>query len=357
MKILFFTKHEINWGSGRERVGVYLDSFTQRGYICSVMYCIPNRLSMAWIGGKTGNTLVSKIYSFWYSRIIKNLKLIWIIIFAKRFDIIFIQKLNLTYPLLTMLSSRNKNIVFDYDDLCFNIANQRSILVALRQYKRIIAGNGYLADIAIRAKGNEGVTVIPTAIDCNFYTFKEKVANARPIVIGWAGSGENHFRHLELLVTPLRQLQKRYDFTFKLLGAMRSEKILSLFAFLGSRFVAVDWLAMNELPAAIQEFDVGLMPLRDNLQARGKCGFKVLQYMATGAAVVASPVGVNAQIIRDGENGLLASDDSGWIEKISSLIDDRQLRRRLALEARKTVQERYSLEVTSQSLLRVLSKV
>lgn len=357
MRICFFTKYGINWGSSRERVGLYLRRAEKRGHTYKVIDCIPDRLSRMWISSGQYNPLLIKILSFWYGRILKNFKLILIIILAKKFDLIFIQKLNLPYPLLTMLRERNKNIVFDYDDLCFDAGNQDSIVRALRQYKRIIAGNGYLADIAIGAKDREGVSIIPTAIDCNFYSFKEKAVNKRPVVIGWAGSGENHLRHLGLLVAPLRELLKKYDFVFNLLGAMRSERILGLFAFLGLKLNAIDWLAMDDLPGAIQEFDIGLMPLQDDLQARGKCGFKLLQYMATGAAVVASPVGVNTQIIRDGENGLLAANESEWIEKISSLIDGPQLRKRLASNARKSVEDRYSLDTVSDALFDTLESI
>lgn len=350
---LFFTKYEISWGSSRERIGVYLRFLEEKSFTYKIISCIPTNLSQIWIGKKGQGLLLRKIYSFWHSRILKNLKFIWLICIAKRFDVILIQKINLIYPLVYILTLRNKNIVFDFDDQCFKNTQYPAIL---KLYKCIIAGNKYLAEIAVGVRGTDNTFIIPTPIDCNLYFPKENPSESASITIGWAGSGENHLRHLQLLVNPLKELQRQFDFTFKLVGAMYSKKIKELFGFLDHRFVCIDWIDnLYHLPMIIQTFDIGVMPLKDDAESRGKCGFKTLQYMASGVPVVISPVGVNNDIVRNGINGFLAKEEHEWIEKLATLIQDKELRRKFAKRGRITVEELYSLEKTASRFIEILN--
>ncbi len=374
VKICFFTKHEINWGSSRERIGVYLDRLKKRGHSYKVISCIPNELSQIWISGRKRNQLSNAIYSFWYSRALKHIKLIWIIIIARRFDVIVVQKINLIYPLIRILKLRNRNIIFYFDDQCFwdlesvrvgkvGLAKKINFWkrglqhpAVLRLYSHVIAGNKYLAGIAAAIQMKDRITVIPTPIDCKLYTLAEKKNQSTPAIIGWAGSGENHLRHLELLTKPLQELVKRYDINFKLVGAMRSNRIKNLFGILGPKFISIDWVDSNELPRTIQSFDIGVMPLMDDDESRGKCAFKVLQYMAAGIPVVISPVGINKEIVKDGINGFLAGDADEWIKKLSSLIEDEELRKNFAQKGRKTAEEQYSLDKTSNAFVELMER-
>jgi len=118
----------------------------------------------------------------------------------------------------------------------------------------------------------------------------------------------------------------------------------------------IKWSLDTEL-AEMSEFDIGIMPLPDDEWAKGKCGLKALQYMAMGIPCVASPVGVNTEIIQDGVNGFLAKDEKEWIEKLSLLIKNSELRQRLGKAGRKTVEERYSVKVWAPRYVEIIKKV
>ena len=107
----------------------------------------------------------------------------------------------------------------------------------------------------------------------------------------------------------------------------------------------------------LHSLDIGLMPLIDDPWSRGKCGFKLLQYMASGIPSVSSPVGVNKEIIKDGVNGMLATEESEWIEKITMLIKDANLRNSIAKRGRKRVVENYSLDENSKELITLFNKL
>jgi glycosyltransferase involved in cell wall biosynthesis len=115
-----------------------------------------------------------------------------------------------------------------------------------------------------------------------------------------------------------------------------------------------DWSEENEI-RYIQEMDIGIMPVRENLWARGKSGYKLIQYMACGLPVVASPIGVNCEIVESDVNGFLARSDDEWERALTGLIDDAMLRNRLGEAARERAVERYSLAVHGPRLTALLS--
>jgi glycosyltransferase involved in cell wall biosynthesis len=114
-----------------------------------------------------------------------------------------------------------------------------------------------------------------------------------------------------------------------------------------------DWDEATET-AEIGNFDVGIMPLPDNPWERGKCGFKLIQYMACGKPVVASPVGVNREIVVEGVNGFLASTQKEWVDALLRLKENPALRRTMGERGRRMVEERYCLQVTAPRLQRIL---
>jgi glycosyltransferase involved in cell wall biosynthesis len=117
----------------------------------------------------------------------------------------------------------------------------------------------------------------------------------------------------------------------------------------------IDWREDTEIED-IRRFDVGIMPLPDEPWARGKCGFKLIQYMACGLPVVASPVGVNSEIVQDNVSGFLATSTSEWVDALNVLLDSVETRRKMGAAGRQRVQEKYCLTVTAPKLVEVLEQ-
>src|SRR5262249_10552953 len=149
---------------------------------------------------------------------------------------------------------------------------------------------------------------------------------------------------------PLRRLAATDRFVLRLSGTIETVRVEGVTA------VVEPWSVDREVEL-FNTCDIGVYPLPDDEWARGKCGFKAIQFMACGVPVVAAAVGVNREIIRDGVNGFLASSDDEWTAKLQRLIADDDLRRRIGEAGRRTIEERYSLAVNAPRLASLLSDV
>ena len=250
-------------------------------------------------------------------------------------------------------------IVYDFDDAIFlpavSEANKAvsflkdpdkvSEILALSQH--VTVGNEFLAGYA--RKFNSHVTVIPTAVDTNRFVPRPDPppADGRKLVVGWIGSPTT-FQYLESLKDVLAAVSARHPFTLKVSGAGRAVH------FPGVDVQVVPWSMADEV-SLFNTCDIGVYPLTDDDWSRGKCGFKAIQCMACGVPVVAAAVGVNREIINHGVNSMLASTPQEWIERLSVLLTDAELRRQMAIAGRRTIEERYSLRVTAPQLAAVLT--
>src|SRR5262249_8292147 len=135
-------------------------------------------------------------------------------------------------------------------------------------------------------------------------------------VIGWTGLASN-IPYLEIAAPALRQLARHTDFELQIVA--EDWRPLNRLNLAGVRVRLIPWSEGNEIEV-LRRFDVGLMPLPDNGWTRFKCGFKLIQYMALGIPGIASPVGVNADIVRHGETGFLAETPSQWFDCMARLL-------------------------------------
>lgn len=278
---------------------------------------------------------------------------------VREFDLVYIlRETSLLGPALFERLIRAKRIpyVFDFDDAIFlpnsSEANRAFSFLkfpgktstACQLAAHVMAGNEYLADYARRF--NRSVTVVPTTVDTEKFRPPQPAWEAMKPELVWTGSPTTA-RYLESLSGALQRLRRRHDFTLRVIGASRV-------ALPGIDVELLPWRPETEA-SNLEGAWAGLMPAPDDAWARGKCGCKALQYMAVGVPAVCSPVGMNAQLIQDGENGLLASTEDEWVEKLTLVLNSTDLRRRLGQTGRKTVEAWYSAEVQAPRVYKIFS--
>jgi glycosyltransferase involved in cell wall biosynthesis len=229
----------------------------------------------------------------------------------------------------------NPNMLLEFDDAIFlTPLHGRKIPKLITMSQHVIVGNDYLKDYAL--KFNPHVSVIPTVVDTERYRAKQDYRTQGQVNIGWVGLAYNlpYLKQLEGTFQKLKSEVGDFKFTVICSKGLKMDGVKTDFK---------PWNYDDEAKD-IGTFDIGIMPLADDGWTKGKCGLKVLQYMACGVPVVASPVGVNQEIIRDGENGCLAAKEDEWVDKLTLLLSDEALRRKLGQEGRKTVEDHYSLK-------------
>ena len=248
-------------------------------------------------------------------------------------------------------------VVSDYDDAVFHRYDLHSspivrtllgnkIAGVMSRSALVLAGNDYLAEYAIAA-GARRIEIAPTVVDCEAYGPRAIPSLGSPVV-GWIGSPST-FPFVEAVAPLLDGLGRDMGVRTMIVGASADQKGSAPFSFR-------DWAEDREI-ADIQSMDIGIMPLPDTPWARGKCGYKLIQYMGCGLPVVASPVGVNAKIVEHGVNGFLAETEEEWEAALTALINDPDLRQRMGQEGRKKVEAEYSLQVHGPRVARLLREV
>jgi glycosyltransferase involved in cell wall biosynthesis len=251
-------------------------------------------------------------------------------------------------------------IIYDFDDTIWSPAqaHMNGIFSRLHFYGKtsricriaaaVTPGNEFLADYA--RKRNSSVYVMPTSIELDDYPVISEPSADRPFVVCWTGSTSTlpHFEHAR---PALEQLAKTIPLTVKVICNQPPSRPIA-----GAEMRFVAWSAEREAEE-LGDCHAGIMPLPDDEIARGKCGLKALQYMATGRPVVVSPVGINTDIIHHGENGLLASSTDELVVALTTLASDAELRRRMGAKARGTIEERYSGEVVANAFAAVVRSV
>jgi glycosyltransferase involved in cell wall biosynthesis len=273
------------------------------------------------------------------------------------YDFVFVHReaAPLGPPVLEWIIAKvlRKKIIFDFDDAIWlaNTSAHNRVAARLKWHHktasicrwshRVSAGNRYLADYA--GQFNAHVTVNPTTIDTVGLHNQLKHQATPEVVIGWTGT-HSTIGYLAPLVPVLRELEKEYTFTFLVISDQPPDFTLKSLCYL-------PWNKTTERQDLLR-MNIGIMPLTDDPWAKGKCGFKALQYMALGIPAVASPVGVNCDIIRNGVDGYLCSTNAEWKHALAQLLGDDALRTRLGRAARQRIEESYSVQANRLTFLR-----
>jgi glycosyltransferase involved in cell wall biosynthesis len=237
--------------------------------------------------------------------------------------------------------------ILDVDDAIFLYREGRTAERLARLCETVICGNAYLAEWFSAKKKN--VVVIPTAVDTDRYLPRVAQSLAGGPVLGWIGTSGN----LEYLRGIEGSLRRALDAVPSARLRVVSDRAPVLRRLAPERVEFIPWSERSEL-AAIQGMDIGLMPLQDSPWARGKCSFKMLQYMACGLPVVVSPVGMNAEVLALGPCGLAASTEEGWTDALLALLEGHNERLRRGAEGRRIVEASFSIRAVVPQLARAL---
>ncbi len=276
---------------------------------------------------------------------------------ARDWDVLWIEKE--LFPWLPAcaerwLARRGVPMVVDYDDAWFHRydrhgnAGVRRLLGAkidrvMRAAAIVVAGNAYIARHATDA-GARRVEIVPTVVDTDAHGVAEPTAG-RPFTIGWIGAPANA-RYLDPIRPALERACREAGARLLIVGGGPD----ALAGLPGER------RAWNEAREAgdLADMDVGLMPLPDTPFERGKCGYKLIQYMAAGRPAIASPIGVNGTIVEPGRTGFLATSTDEWADALLALARDPGLRRRMGTVARARVEADYSLHAWAPRVVELL---
>lgn len=281
---------------------------------------------------------------------------------SRRYDLLWIEKEAMPWlPARFEHAWLPKGVpyVLDYDDAVFHYYDQhrnpmvRALLAGkhpalMGNAALVVAGNEYLAEVSKQA-GARRVALVPTVIDLQRYPLPKvkRVGVGVPPCVGWIGQ-----RVTAAFLSP-------YSSLFRDLAASGSARFLAVgidASDLGLPMDSVAWDEATEVEA-VSGFDIGIMPLQDAPFERGKCGYKLIQYMACGLPVVASPVGVNRQIVEHGVNGFLADTLDEWERALRVLLNDPALRHSMGQAGRRKVEQQYSLQVTGPHMASLLRGV
>lgn len=340
-KLLFLTKYGNLGASSRLRTLQYLP-FLSRFDITVSSLISDDMLSYLYKHKKHNKSLLFLAY-------IKRFFYLWVN--RKKFDIIHIEKE--IFPWLPYWFEKIllKNIKYslDYDDAIFHNYDLhtnkkvrkllgRKLYNLMADSQIVFAGNCYLKEMAKRS-GAKNVIYLPTVIDINRYQVRNNESITPKIV--WIGSPST-VKYLNIIENVLKELGHSHQFILRVIGATYSSENFEVEVF--------NWAESTEVQL-IKECDIGIMPLEDSLWEKGKCGYKLIQYMACGLPVIASDVGANKDIVNTSKAGFLASSDDDWLTAFKNLLEVRTLRQTLGVNGRKAVEDKFSV----QSQVKVIS--
>ncbi len=370
MRVLCLTIGPDSEPSSRFRVGQWVTPLARQGIELEVR----PRASRRYLDlGYGVRAVPPPVHAAWaalqFTRV--TLRRIRDLVAARRFDLLLLQKETFPFGLERLLPLLGVRVVYDFDDAIYlrtrrsggaNAADgmagalratadavlrrDRALPALLARCDTVIAGNPNLAAYARRHC--ERVRVIPTVVDTDRYRVRPVRTDGTP-VIGWIGAPPN-VRYLEPLRPVLADLARRFALRFTALGPSRLD-------WPDVPHECVPWRHYESVEDEVDDvlrFDIGIMPLPDEPFAAGKCALKAIQYMAAGIPVVASPVGVNAEVVQDGVCGYLARTPEEWTDRIGRLLVDPELRARLGRAGRARAEACYSIRSALPALVETL---
>jgi glycosyltransferase involved in cell wall biosynthesis len=275
---------------------------------------------------------------------------------ASEWDVVILQKkTSLSSVDLWLLQRSNPRILYDVDDAVMFQEMDSGRPLSGRHFQRflrtvrashtVVAGNRFLARI-VEAAGRP-VAILPTPVDPERYRpLQRRGISQRGPVVGWIGLSHNQ-KYLEPLLPVFGNLGKEFP-------GLRLRIVSDKLLLPPAEFIEWKPWTLDGEPEDIASFDVGIMPLADTLWTWGKCGYKIIQYFASGVPVVASPVGLNVDIVREGVNGFLAGTGEEWQQKLSTMLSSPVVAREMGERGRLEAESRYSVHSYAKAYLEIL---
>lgn len=351
--IVFFPKYSAKGPSSRYRIYSYLPYY-ERNNINYKIYplfgdwyldCIWNHSSRLKILYKILWTYIKRLYN--------------IIILPKNCIVYIGAELFPAIPFVfeRILIKRKIPYIIEFDDAVFEKYEKNKFVYLRKVYRKkfqiviehashIICGSQYLKDYCI--KWNKEVTIIPTSVDKNKYNVELK--HSHTFIIGWIGSPTSS-KYLSIVIPALKKLSKERDFILYLIGFDKTqESILK-----GINYNIIKWDEDSEI-SHIAEFNVGIMPLTDEPFSRGKCAFKLIQYMAIGIPTISTPLQSNIDIDA-GAGNLFASNTQEWIDSIKFYMNNKETALQIGKRNREIAIANYTRDISFQKYLSIINKI
>ncbi len=349
-KILFITTGTKITASSRTRVYNYKPFLEKKGFIVAI---IPYNSSI-----DAQLNAMSRERNFWiklFNKINHFFKNIIYLIISSRYDVIVLQRVLLPMGIFMLIRMLTRKLIFDFDDAIYMADRKKKSFLKNDKFLRrfeytikkcnfVITSNEALKKVISNLNSN--IVRVPTPVDTDMVVPKYIRDNNGSLVIGWIGS-PGATKYVKSLKGVFEDLLKKYPFLkVKLIGAIPLKGW-------NTGVIFKKW-SLNEEVKDLQSFDIGIMALDNDEWSAAKAGYKLLQYMAVGIPCVASPVGVNREIIEDVTTGFLSSTHEEWKEKLSMLVENSNLRKKMGAEGRKKVEKFYSYKANIGKLVSVL---
>lgn len=275
-------------------------------------------------------------------------------------DAVVMQRKLLSFWQLGLVRKAAPALLFDVDDAVFLRSSysargvdsgqrRRRFANTVRQVNAVIAGNDFLAARAAQHLPAERITVVPTCVDPERYPLAAHARAGAGVELVWIGSSST--------LKGLERVQPLLEGIGRQCPGLRLKLICDRFVSLEHLpVVACPWTEAGEA-AALASADIGISWLPDDDWSRGKCGLKVIQYMAAGLPVVANPVGVQTQLVSHGETGFLAETAEEWRQAVALLAADPMLRQAMGRAGRRRVAAEFSVRRGAQQWLEVIPRL
>ena len=345
MKILFLSKYNRDGASSRYRFYNYKPYFDQNDIQFYIKPLLDNSYVINLYNKRKVKVFLQRMYSIFQ-------RTVFILFKSSEYDLIVIEKElfpNVPYFIEWFLL-KNKSYALDFDDYIATgyktnsfkrILFENKIDKLARSAKFVTVGNHwYFKEIKA-----DNLIYLPTVINLEDYPEVKEDYPTNVVTIVWIGSLSTG-KYLQIVAPVLRELTKKYSIKLKVIGA---DVIME-----GIDFEIVDWkegTEVNELLSA----DIGIMPLENTIWEKGKCGFKLIQYMACGLPVVASDAPANKEIIENDINGFIARNEREWYIALEKLILNSSSRENFGKSGRRNVELKYSYQVWGKYYCDVLT--